>query len=232
MNGRTFTGDTPATQDLERSTTLIDHTFVKAQTDNAFPPATYVVAGNAACGSSIVPISAVSRKTHGPAGAFDIPLPLTGAHGIECRSGGPSGVHQVVITFAGPVTIGSATTSGGGMVSSTTVSGNTVTVNLTNVPNAQTITINLISVSDGTNTGNISIPMSVLLGDTTASGGVNSTDVGETKANSGQAANGANFRTDVTVNGLINSSDVSVVKAQSGTALPATAQIQTETASR
>ena len=118
------------------------------------------------------------------------------------------------------------------MVSSTTVSGNTVTVNLTGVPNAQTITINLIGVSDGTNTGNISIPMSLLLGDTTASGGVNSTDVGETKANSGQAANGANFRTDVTVNGLINSSDVSVVKAQSGTALPATAQIQTETASR
>ena len=63
MNGRTFTGDTPATQDLERSTTLVDHTFVKAQTDNAFPTATYMVAGNAACGSSIVPISAVSRKT-------------------------------------------------------------------------------------------------------------------------------------------------------------------------
>ena len=52
MNGRTFTGDTPATQDFERSTTLVDHTFVKAQTDNAFPAATYMIAGNAACGSA------------------------------------------------------------------------------------------------------------------------------------------------------------------------------------
>jgi hypothetical protein len=34
---------------LERSTALIDHTFVKAQTDNAYPPATYTVSGNTAC---------------------------------------------------------------------------------------------------------------------------------------------------------------------------------------
>jgi len=46
VNGRTFTGDTPETKNLERSTALIDHTFVKAQTDNAYPPATYVVLGN------------------------------------------------------------------------------------------------------------------------------------------------------------------------------------------
>ena len=49
VNGRTFTGDTPQTVTLERSTALIDHTFVKAQTDNAYPPATYMVSGNSAC---------------------------------------------------------------------------------------------------------------------------------------------------------------------------------------
>ena len=228
MNGRTFTGDTPATQDFERSTTLVDHTFVKAQTDNAFPAATYMIAGNAACGSSIVPISAVSRKTHGSAGTFDLPLPLTGAPGIECRSGGVSGNHQVVITFANPVTVGSVTTNFG-MVSSTTVTGNTVTANLTNVPNARLILVTLVGVNDGTNTGDVSIPMGVLLGDTTANGTVNSTDVTEAKANSGQATNGANFRTDVTVNGLINSSDVSTVKLQSGTAFPPSEPMQTQT---
>ena len=46
VNGRTFTGDTSQTKNLERSTLLIDHTFVKGQTDNAYPPATYTVAGN------------------------------------------------------------------------------------------------------------------------------------------------------------------------------------------
>ena len=46
VNGRTFTGDTPETANLERSTLLIDHTFVKAQRDNGHPAATYTVAGN------------------------------------------------------------------------------------------------------------------------------------------------------------------------------------------
>src|SRR5205085_10847011 len=49
VNGRTSTGDTPQTVTLERSTALIDHTFVKAQTDNAYPPATYTVTGNSPC---------------------------------------------------------------------------------------------------------------------------------------------------------------------------------------
>src|SRR5439155_11916066 len=34
-------------------------------------------------------ISAVSRKTHGSAGPFNVNLPLTGAPGIECRAGQP-----------------------------------------------------------------------------------------------------------------------------------------------
>ena len=50
VNGRTFTGDTPDTQNLERSTLLVDHTFVKAQRDNGHPAATYTVVGNVSCG--------------------------------------------------------------------------------------------------------------------------------------------------------------------------------------
>jgi hypothetical protein len=62
--------------------------------------------------------------------------------------------------------------------------------------------------------------MSVLLGDTNASKAVNSTDVSETKLQSGMAANASNFRNDVNVNGLVNSSDVSTVKLKSGTGIP------------
>ena len=101
-------------------------------------------------------VSAVSRKTHGTAGTFDIDLPQTGTPGIECRTGGASGNHQVVATFATPVTLSSASVSSGtGSVSSVTVSGNQVFVNLTGIANAQTITITLFGVSDGTNSGNI-----------------------------------------------------------------------------
>src|SRR4029077_17158393 len=35
------------------------------------------------------PISAVSQKTHGTAGTFNVPLPLSGPVGIECRTGQP-----------------------------------------------------------------------------------------------------------------------------------------------
>jgi hypothetical protein len=50
INGRTFTGDTPETENLERSTLLMDHTFVKGQRDNGHPAATYTVVGNVSCG--------------------------------------------------------------------------------------------------------------------------------------------------------------------------------------
>jgi hypothetical protein len=50
VNGRTFTGDTPQTRNLERSTLLVDHTFVKGQRDNGHPAATYSIVGNVGCG--------------------------------------------------------------------------------------------------------------------------------------------------------------------------------------
>src|SRR5205823_13017863 len=75
---------------------------------------------------------AVSRKTHGAAGTFDVELPLTGSAGIECRSGGAGGNHTFVFTFTNNVVSGNATvTTGTGNVSSFTFSGNTMTVNLT-----------------------------------------------------------------------------------------------------
>ena len=168
----------------------------------------------------LAPVSAVSRKTHAPEGTFDVNLPLVGLPGVECRTGGTSGNHQVVVTFALPVTLNSASvTSGTGSVSSTTVSGNQVFVNLSGVANAQTIAITLAGVNDGSATGNVIVPMSVLLGDTTANGSVNSSDVSQTKLQSGASVVANNFRTDVTVNGLINASDVSTVKSKSGTAI-------------
>ena len=55
VSGRTFTGDTSETQNLERSTLLVDHTFVKAQRDNGHPAATYMLVGNVACGGGPMP---------------------------------------------------------------------------------------------------------------------------------------------------------------------------------
>ncbi len=173
-------------------------------------------------GPSVALSSAVSRKTHGAAGDFDIDLPLTGDPGIECRSGGPGNDHKIVLTFPGVVTFDGATlTSGAGSIVGTSGSGTTtVTVDLTGISNAQTIAVTLSNVSDGTLTNNVAVQMGVLLGDVTPNGSVNSSDVGATKSQSGSPTTASNFRADVTANGSINSSDVGTVKAASGTSLP------------
>ena len=169
-------------------------------------------------------INAVSRKIHGSAGTFDIGLPLVGAPGIECRTGGATNDYQMVITFGTPVTFaGAQVTQGTGTAASTSTSSNQVFVNLTGVTNAQTIQVTLFAVSDGTATNDVSIPMSVLIGDTTANGAVNSSDIAQTQSQSGQPVTSSNFREDVTVNGLINSSDIALVQSKSGSALSTTA---------
>jgi hypothetical protein len=173
------------------------------------------------CIPMIVPVSAASRKVHGAAGTFDLNLPLTGNPAIECRTGGASGDHQIVITFANAVSVGGATVSSGtGTVSNFSVNGAVVTVNLTGVTNAQRIVLDLTNVNDGTNVGDAFVAMNVLAGDTTANGAVNSSDIAQTQSQSGQPVTSANFREDVTVNGLINSSDIAFVQSKSGTALP------------
>ncbi len=165
-------------------------------------------------------LSAVSRKMHGGV-PYDIPLPLTGAPGVECRVGPVSGEHQVVVTFANPVSVSSASvTSGAGNVANYNVNGPEVTVNLSGVDNAQTVSISLADVNDGTNMGCVAIPMGVLAGDTSGNGAVTSTDVTQTKSQSGQAVNASNFREDVNANGSITGTDVSAVKLKVGTALP------------
>jgi hypothetical protein len=226
VNGRTFnTGDTPP-ETLERSTALIDHTFVKGQTDNAFPAATYMVVGNGFCNGGIGPITAVSRKTHATAGTFDVNLPLTGTVGIECRQGQGTNLnnHQVVFTFAAPVTFSGITMTpgagGAGSVASTSVSGNTVTVNLTNVSNVQTLTINLNGLSDGADTASISWPMGVLLGDVNASRHVDAGDIGVIQQYNSQIANSTNFRADVNVSGHIDAGDIGVTQQHNSTGLP------------
>src|SRR5436853_1686208 len=66
VNGRTFTGDTTETQNLERSTLLVDHTFVKGQRDNGHPAATYAVVGNVACAGPTPTPTPKPKPTHPP----------------------------------------------------------------------------------------------------------------------------------------------------------------------
>jgi hypothetical protein len=173
--------------------------------------------------------SAASRKTHSNAGSWDVNLPLSGTPGIECRSGGANGDYTIVVTFLANVlinaspqttvssgigTIGSSGVSNGGMV---TTAENVVIIPLTNVANAQTITITLNNVNGSTN---MTIPMRLLLGDTNGDGIVNSGDALQTRNRSGQTTDATNFRSDVNADGFANSGDTLIVRAHSGDFLP------------
>lgn len=167
-------------------------------------------------------VSVVSRKVHGAGGPFDIPLPLNGLAGIEPRVSAMPGSHQVIVTFASPVTAeGVSVMSSDGQAGATrSVNGGVITLDLSAVANAQTIGITLFNVSNGSTAGDIFVPMGVLVGDTNGNGAVTATDVAQAKSQSGQAATSANFRTDVNASGSVNATDIGLVKSRSGTLLP------------
>ena len=169
-------------------------------------------------GGLVAPIAAGSNKS-----AFAVDFPLTGVHGVECRTGGPSGNYQLGMTFATPVTVaGAAVQSGVGSVSGFTVTGAQATANLTGVANAQHLVVRLTNINDGVHSNNIDIPMDILIGDTNADHFVDAIDTAQTKSKAGQALSAANFREDVNGDGVIDAIDTSLVKSKAGTALPAT----------
>jgi hypothetical protein len=164
----------------------------------------------------LAPIAAGSNKA-----SFSVNFPLTGKVGLEPRTGGPSGNHQLAMSFASPVTLTGVTVqSGVGTVSNFTASGSDLTVNLTGVANAQHLVVRLANVNDGVHTNNADIPMDFLLGDTNADHFVDAIDSAQTKSKSGQAIDATNFREDVNNDGFIDAIDVALVKSKSGTALP------------
>jgi plastocyanin len=165
--------------------------------------------------------SAFSRKTHGAADTFGIPLPLTGNVGIECRSGGAAMNYQTIINFANSVTVGSASvTSGIGSVSSFSVSGSHVTVNLTGITDVQRMAVTLFDVNDGTRMGDVAVSMGVLVGDVNGDAIVNPSDVSLTRSQVGLPVTTSNFRADVRTNGSIDARDVRLVRSNVGHSLP------------
>ncbi|MDQ6623633.1 MAG: dockerin type I domain-containing protein, partial [Verrucomicrobiota bacterium] len=155
----------------------------------------------------------VSRKTHGPSGPFDIHLPLTGSPGIECRSGQPnSGDHTLVFTFANVLTsVGGASSSQGTAAGMMGPDPRQYTVTLTGVNDIQTITVTLTNVNDGTNVGNVSVQMSLLLGDVNGSKRVDGSDLTSVRQQSLKPVTSANFREDVNASGRIDGRDGTVV---------------------
>jgi hypothetical protein len=177
------------------------------------------------CRPALQLTGAASRKTHG-ATPFDLPLPLSGAPGVECRigQGASSNDHTLVFTFSNPVVSGTAsvTVGAGSLNGAPTFLNNTMTVNLTGVTNAQQIKVKLSTVTDavGQVLADTEVTMNVLLGDVNGDGFVLSGDYTATRAKSGTAVDGTTFIYDVNVDGSILAADYTTVRQQSGTQIP------------
>jgi hypothetical protein len=168
-------------------------------------------------------LCASSRKSQGGKN-FDVDLPLTGKFGVECRSGGAQGNFTLVLRFTNKVnSVGSASvTTGVGSVSGTpTINGNTMTVNLTGVANAQKIVVTVSDVTDayGRTLAKATVPVGILLGDVDGNKTVDSKDVNAVSGKVG-AKLSPNFRDDVNIDGSITQTDVDITQAQVGTSIP------------
>jgi hypothetical protein len=174
---------------------------------------------------------AVSRKVHGGTLQADIPLPLTGQRGVECRSPGQTGTpgfdYKVVFTFVNNIaTGGCGTTSNPPGTVAPGPNANQCTVNLNGLTNAQYTTVTLNSVTDVLgNSGPVSGVMGLLIGDVNgdapgAPGLVDSGDVFLVRQQTGQTTTLGNFRKDINASGLIDSGDVFLTRQRTGTQLP------------
>ncbi|MEP6955778.1 MAG: TIGR02597 family protein [Chthoniobacterales bacterium] len=163
-------------------------------------------------------VSAVSRKTHGAAGTFDLNLPVTGAPAIEARAQGSG--HQIIVNFVTPVTFASASvSSGSGSVSAVSGSGTAQLTFTLTATNNQYVTVKLAAVSDGVNTNDVAVTVGLLLGDVNQDKTVNGGDSIATRSRSGQVTDAANFKFDVNTDGTLSGGDSLVVRSQSGNSL-------------
>lgn len=173
-------------------------------------------------GGDLVLESAVSRKTHGRQGDFDIDLPLSGSTGIECRTGLQK--NTIMFTFNNSIaSVGSATTSCDSSLGSSTISGNQVTVKFNGTTcNQSTVAVTLSDVmdTDGNTLASAAVNVGILTGDVSGDGRVKNGDIANVQAVQGQQTNSSNFRDDVTLDGRINTQDVQTVKSHRNEVLP------------
>ena len=176
-----------------------------------------VANGGSGSGGSVNLVSAASRLTHGSAGTFDVPMPLTGVSGVEDRI---SGTYNAVFTFDAAVTSGQVQVTGGtATVGAITFSGNSMSAKLTGVGDQQVVTLRVNNInSDGQAHGDV--PFGFLAADVNGNRSVDKPDQAAIQSFRNQAITAANFRGDVNISGAIDQPDIQAVKTNKRHTLP------------
>jgi len=167
-------------------------------------------------------VSAVSRKVHGAAGTFDLPLSSALADPTTEPRIGPA--QMIVFTFDKAVASTTVTViEGTATAGAPTFSGNDVIVPLAGVTNAQYVTIALTDVAstDGGTGGTASVRVGFLLGDANQNRVISLADLGLVNAQLAQRVTAGNYLKDVNASGTLTLADKGVTNANLTNALPA-----------
>ncbi len=171
-------------------------------------------------GNPLTLASAVSRKSHGSAGNFDLTLVLDPASNatVEPRSGGPS---QIIFTFSDDVVASDGMISANEFTitnatySSASISGNQLTLNLTGIVDQSVVTIALSGIeSTGGDplTGDNDVAIRALLGDANQNQVVDRPDITLLRAHMNEAVDNTNFVLDLDLNGIVGPHDGRIVR--------------------
>jgi len=175
--------------------------------------------------------SAASRKVHGGAGTFNLPLSLVPtAPTVEPRQG-PA--QTILFTFDKPITSATAAiTEGTATAGTPTFSGNDVIVGLTGVSDQQYVTVTLTNVNatvtltnvgstDGAAGGSGSVRVGFLLGDVNQNRVVTVSDLAQVNAQIAQVVTSANYLKDINASGTLSVADKGIANTRVTKALPA-----------
>ena len=168
--------------------------------------------------AALTPVVVWSRKVHGAAGTFDLPIDTSAAIGgavtVEPRSIGAG--HTVAFHFNYAINAaGSVTVIDGGNVNvlaTSAATGNDVLVTIPRLADAARVSVSVTGVN-GTSTV-FSASLMFLLGDINNSHLVDAVDISGVRARSGQPTTATNFKFDVNTSGTVSASDISTVKAR------------------
>jgi PKD repeat protein len=166
--------------------------------------------------------AAASRKVHGAAGVFNLPLSLVPTNPSTEPRVGPAAT--VVLTFDKPLAGATVTvTEGTATAGAAVISGNDVLVNLTGVADRQYVTVSLTNVAstDGGSGGSGSVRVGFLAGDVNQSRTVTMSDVAKVKQQLSKTVTQSNFLLDVNASGTLTTADKGIVSADQTHSLPA-----------
>jgi len=180
-----------------------------------------LITGDSSIESGFSMTSAVSRRSHGAAGPFDISMPLGGdGAGVECRAGSSL---SLVLTFSRPVAPGVGSASDGVLSDGPADDQKTLTVSNVQDVSCLALILNDVTDNDGAPLmGPDRLVVAQLAGDVNADQVVNVVDLLMIRSRMNLPLATDGFRMDVNADGRINVVDLLVARANVNRSLAGT----------